>query len=149
MSSPAANKTPISVARFNELLSATIPTAGFFNIQAEVIEPGVAILRLPYSDKLLRPGSTHAGPSMMTLIDLAMYAAVLSLDSDCTSSLTTQLSVNFLERPPATDLLAECCILGADDLSAVGRVSLFPHNDPTNIVCTATCTYAIPRSRRP
>lgn len=146
MSPCAEISPPISVASFNELIRDTIPTADFFNIKAEQITRGAAILRLSFSDKLLRQGGTHGGPSMMALIDLAMYAAVLSRNPDDIGALTTQLAVDLLQRPPASDLLAECRIIGGDDRSAVGRVSIFPVRDPTHFVCISTCTYSMPRS---
>lgn len=144
MTSQAERGSLMSVPEFNALLRDTIPTAGFFGIEAESIAEGSAVLRLSYSERLLRPGGTHGGPSMMALADLAMYAAVLSLNAGSTGALTTQLSVNFLARPPATDLLAECRIIVAHELSVVGRISVFPGSDATNIVCTSICTYSIP-----
>ncbi|WJR80392.1 PaaI family thioesterase [Bradyrhizobium sp. NP1] len=144
MGTMSAHKSGISTSEFNDILRATMPAAIFFGIQAERIDPGVALLRLDYSPKILRPGGTHGGPSMMALIDLAMYAVVLSLDADSTGALTTQLAVQFLQRPAATDLLAECRMLHASEATSVGRCIVFPATNPETILCTSTCSYAIP-----
>ncbi|XSC47526.1 PaaI family thioesterase [Bradyrhizobium sp. RDT10] len=137
------------MAKFNVLMLETIPAAEFFGIRAGSIEPGLARLGLSYSPRLLRPGGSHSGPSIMAMIDLAMYAAILSVQPECTGALTTQLSVNFLRRPPAADLIAECRILSIDDLAAVGTCKVFPETEPDQVVCVSTCTYALPGADQP
>lgn len=137
---------PISVEEFNSLVDASIPLAEFFGIRAERIDRRVAVLRLRYSERLLREGGTHSGPSIMALIDLAMYAATLSIDRNLTGALTAQISVNFLLRPPSSDLLAECQILNVDEFLAVGRATVFTEHNPLDSICTSMATFAIPQN---
>jgi len=145
---PAARKPEpsISVREFNQLLLA-IPAAIFFGIRAERISAGDTELSLAYSELLLRPGGTHSGPSLMAAIDLAMYAAVLSVDRGRIDALTSQMSINFLQRPPAVDLVARCTLLNSDPRSVVGRSVVFPHDDPSKIVCISTCTFTTPPAK--
>jgi acyl-coenzyme A thioesterase PaaI-like protein len=137
--------TPITAQEFDELLL-SIPMAVFCGIRTETIGDRCATLRLPFSERLLRPGQTHSGPSLMAAIDLACYAAVLSIDKRHTGALTTELTMNFLKRPPNADLTVECILLSIDEARAVGKSAVFPATDPDNLVCTSTCGYAIPQS---
>jgi len=141
MSDAPARITP---ERFNALLAAGTPLAAFFGLRAERIEHGMALVRLPFSPAVLRPGGSHGGPSLMALADVAMYAAVLSLVGDDPRPLTTQLSIDFLRRPPNRDLLGRCRLLGADSMLAVGTVTVFPEGDESLVIGASTCTYALP-----
>ena len=79
----------------------------------------------------------------MAAVDLAAYAALLSLDRDHISSLTADLTINFLKRPPSTDLLAECNILTIDSVRAVAKAVIFPFREPDDVICSSICTYSI------
>ena len=135
----------ITVERFTEILTIGTPLVSYLDIRPERIDYGVALLRLPFSETLLRPGGTHSGPSMMALADIAMYGVVLSVFGDDPRPLTLQLAADFLRRPPNCDLLAEARLLSIDETLAVGRVSVFPEGDESTTVCISTCTYALPR----
>ena len=148
MTGAAQNPPAMTVEQFTELIVSTLPVVAFFGIRADKLERGVAIVRLPYSARLLRPGGTHGGPAMMTLIDVAMYGAILSLRGDQGGALTTHLSTYFLQRPPAVDLLAHCRIIGIDATSAVGKATVYPDGGETTVLCAATCTYALPSSAK-
>src|SRR3546814_13833365 len=53
------------------------PYTTLFRSVIESIGPMVATMRLPFSERNLRPGVTLSGPSMMALADYAMYAVIL------------------------------------------------------------------------
>lgn len=144
MNSSAERKPPISAARFDDLISRTMPAARLFGIRAERIVTGESILRLPHDKNPLGPNAAHGSTSMMAAIDLAMYAAVLSVDPDRINSSTTLLSVSFLRRPPPIDLLAACEILSMDDIGAVGRCTIYPHSGTEMLLGIATCACTIP-----
>ena len=73
----------------------------------EEIWYGGCRLRQRYDKRLLRPGSTLSGATMMALGDFAMYLAVLSAIGWVPLAVTTNLTINFLRKPPASDLIAE------------------------------------------
>ena len=137
----------ITVERFAELLTTGTPLVTYLGIRLERIEHGLAIVRLPFSEAVLRPGGTHGGPSLMALADIAMYGVVLSVLGDDPRPLTTQLAMDFLRRPPNGDLLAEGRLLSIDETLAVGKITLFPEGDEGTTVCVSTCTYALPGER--
>lgn len=140
----ADSEPRITIDRFKTLLAGTTPMAAFLRLEPERIDHGHAVVRLPFSPAVLRPGGTHGGPALMALIDFAMYAAVLSVAGEDPRPLTTQLATEFLRRPPNRDLLADCRIIGIDGTLAVGRIAVHAEGEEDTPVCTATCTYALP-----
>jgi uncharacterized protein (TIGR00369 family) len=114
-------------------------------ITIEAVESGTCRLRLAYHPKHLRPGGTLSGPAMMTLADLALYVAVLSVVGKVPLAVTTNLAINFLRKPDKADLIAQCRLLKAGKRLCVGEVSIFSehHAEP---VAHVTGTYSVPIS---
>ena len=96
---------------------------------------------LPYDDKLLRPGGTIAGPFMMQLADVCMYAVVLSLIGEVKLAVTTHLNINFLRKPADSDLVGIGEIIKMGKRLAVIEVSIYSDD---KLVAHATGTYSIP-----
>jgi uncharacterized protein (TIGR00369 family) len=103
-------------------------------------------MRMTYHERHLRPGGTISGPSMMGLADLALYAAILAQIGPVALAVTTSLNFNFLRKPEARDLIAECRLLKLGKRLAVGEVSIFSEGS-SDVVCHATGTYSIPDRR--
>jgi uncharacterized protein (TIGR00369 family) len=103
---------------------------------------GRARIRLRVGRRHLRPGETVSGPTMMTLADSALYAALLAEDGGATDAVTSQFSISFLRRPPREDLVAEAELLKTGRWLVVGEVRLF--GDDGTLVAHATVTYARP-----
>lgn len=102
-----------------------------------------ATMRLAVGDRHLRPGGTLSGPTMMTLADLALYAAILANVGPVALAVTTSLNFNFLSRPEPRDLIARCRLLKLGRRLAVGEVALTGEGSD-RIVCHATGTYSLP-----
>jgi uncharacterized protein (TIGR00369 family) len=109
----------------------------------EAVGPLTARLRMTYDERNLRPGGTLSGPSMMALADLALYVAILAQIGPVALAVTTNLSFNFLRKPLARDLIAECRLLKLGKRLAVGEV-LLRSDGQAEIACHATGTYSIP-----
>lgn len=131
----------VSVDGFNRILTAELPSAADAGIQMRSIGEGKAELVLPYNDRSLRPGGTIAGPFMMLLADVCMYAVVLSLLGEIKLAVTTSLNINFLRKPAETELVARGSIIKLGKRLAVIEVSIFSGDE---IVAHATGTYSIP-----
>ena len=132
-------KAPINADRFNAILAETTPLAAVLGIRAERIGVGVAWSRITFSAAVVR--------ALMALVDMCMYAAVLGTTGEDLRALTTNLSITFLRRPPARDLIARCRLLNRSPEIAVGLIVVYPEgdeDDEAEIVCTSTCTYAFP-----
>src|SRR6516165_10390451 len=78
---------------------------------------------------------------MMALGDFAVYLAVLSAIGWVPLAVTTNLTINFLRKPPARDLIAEARLLKLGKKLAVGEVAI--HADGVeDMVAHVTSTYS-------
>ncbi len=133
----------ITVERFNQIICDELPLAEEMGILAEKISNGVAIVRLPFRKNMIRPGGTIAGPFMMALADVAMYAVALGVIGEVQLAVTTSFNINFLHRPLPTDLIAQGKLLKAGKRLVVSDVEVRSANNE-QIVAHATGTYSIP-----
>jgi len=135
--------TAMSPDAFNRLSEAQLPLAFQLGFRAESIGDGVATVRMPYDDAMLRPGGTISGPAMMGLTDFAMYAALMGAIGPVELAVTTNLNINFLRRPEQADVIADCRVLKLGKRLAVLEATLFSEGDDEPIA-HATGTYSIP-----
>jgi uncharacterized protein (TIGR00369 family) len=112
-------------------------------LSIEEIWHGGARIRQAYREDFIRPGGTISGPTMMALADFAMYLAVLAAIGPVPLAVTTNLSINFLRRPGAADLLAEAKLMKLGKRLAVGDVAIRSVGG-VELVAHATSTYSIP-----
>ena len=137
------NMSRISIAEFEEIARDRVPFVGQLGVVIERLDNGVARMRVPYREDFIRPGGTIAGPVMMSLADLAVYGAVLSMIGPVELAVTTNLNINFLRRPLPGDVIAEARILKLGKRLAVGEVRLFRDGED-ELVAHVTATYSIP-----
>ncbi|MDE0780578.1 MAG: PaaI family thioesterase [Alphaproteobacteria bacterium] len=135
--------TSITVKAFNDLTRAELPLAAQNGCHAEGIGNGTARVRLPFNPSLTRPGGTISGPAMMALTDYSMYAALMGAIGEVTLAVTTNLNINFLRKPEAVDMIADCHMLKLGRRLAVLEVSLYSEGQDEP-VAHATGTYSIP-----
>ena len=109
----------------------------------EAVWHGGCRMRQAFRPQALRPGGTISGPSMMALVDVAMYVALLAAIGWVPLAVTTALTINFLRKPPPGDLVAEARLLKLGRRLAVGEIGL--RGDGADaLVAHATSTYSIP-----
>lgn len=128
-----------------ERLCIEFPDAGHAvgDFEIEELWRGGCRLRQRYDQRVLRPGGTLSGATMMALGDFAMYLAVLSAIGWVPLAVTTNLTINFLRKPPARDLIAQARLLKLGRKLAVGEVAI--HADGVEgMVAHVTSTYSIP-----
>jgi uncharacterized protein (TIGR00369 family) len=128
-----------------ERLRIEFPDAGHAvgDFEIEEFWHGGCRLRQRYDKRVLRPGGTLSGATMMALGDFAMYLAVLSAIGWVPLAVTTNLTINFLRKPPARDLIAQARLLKLGRKLAVGEVAI--HADGVEgMVAHVTSTYSIP-----
>jgi uncharacterized protein (TIGR00369 family) len=111
--------------------------------EIEELWRGGCRLRQRYDKRALRPGGTVSGATMMALGDFAMYLAVLSAIGWVPLAVTTNLTINFLRKPSAGDLIAEARLLKLGKQLAVGEVAIRADGGE-DIVAHVTSTYSIP-----
>jgi uncharacterized protein (TIGR00369 family) len=107
------------------------------------VERGGATVRVEADARHLRPGGTVSGPTLMSLADLALYAALLASIGPVGLAVTTSLNVNFLRKPEPGPLVGVCRYLKIGKRLAIGEVTIrgAAGGEP---VAHATGTYSIP-----
>ena len=130
----------ISAEELQSFLESVFP-----KIPSKIIDIGPGYLTVeqitkPYD---IRPGGTISGPTMMALVDTAMYAVILGHIGIVALAVTTNLNINFLRKPEPGVLKARANLLKLGKQLAVGEVTITCNDDPRP-VAHATCTYSIP-----
>ena len=100
-------------------------------------------VRQTFDAQSIRPGGTISGPTMMALADFAMYVGILASVGPVPLAVTTNLNINFLRKPGARDLIAECRLLKIGKQLAIGEVTIRSDGDDEP-VAHVTSTYSIP-----
>jgi uncharacterized protein (TIGR00369 family) len=135
----------MGVVELRTFLQDEFPQAfGSGDIAIESADGETCRLRQRYSDRMLRPGGTISGPTLMALADCAMYVVLLSAIGPVGLAVTTNLNINFLRKAaPGHDILAAARLLRLGKRLAVGEVNLFSEqtSDP---IAHVTATYSIP-----
>jgi uncharacterized protein (TIGR00369 family) len=136
----------MSVAELETFLRVEFPqTFGGDDVTIESADGETCLLRQRYSERMLRPGGTVSGPTLMGLADCAMYVVLLSAIGPVGLAVTTNLNINFLSKgAPGQDVLAAAKILKLGKRLAVGEVSLLSGTSPDPIA-HVTATYSIPK----
>ena len=65
------------------------------------LEPGYAKIVQNVSSKNLRPGGTVSGPTIFSLVDIGMYILLLAHIGKEPLAVTTNCSIDFLQKPNA------------------------------------------------
>ena len=133
----------ITLGEFVRIQHERLPFTEQMGLHVDSIGDGSAVCRAVYSESFLRPGGTIAGPIMMGLADFCMYAVVLGLIGPVELTVTTNLNINFLRKPPPGDIVAEGRIIKLGKRLAVGEVFMYSEGD-ADPVAHVTCTYSIP-----
>lgn len=136
----------ISIDAFQRLIDADLPLVSLFGIRTTAIGHGSASMRMHFNPGLIRPGGTIAGPALMALADVTLYAVVLGMIGKVELAVTTSLNINFLRKPGQKDILAEGRILKLGQRLAVGEVLLYTEGE-AEPVAHVTGTYSIPPRR--
>jgi len=140
-----AKQAAMTVAELNRFLATEFPQVfhGDSGLSIEQVWHGGGRVRQAYQPQFIRPGGTISGPTMMALADFAMYVGVLASIGPVPLAVTTNLNINFLRKPEARDLIAECRLLKLGKRLAVGEVNI--HSEGLDeLVAHVTSTYSIP-----
>ena len=137
----------MSVAELEDFLRVEFPQSfGSGDTTIESADGTTCLLRQRYDPRMLRPGGTVSGPTLMALADCAMYVVLLSAIGPIGLAVTTNLNINFLRKGQAgQDILAEARLLKLGKRLAVGEVNLLSGTSPDPIA-HVTSTYSIPNT---
>ena len=133
----------LETSEIEVLIREGVPMAEDIGFRVERTEPRFARTRVPFNDRLVRPGGTLSGPVQMALADASMYAAILATVGRVEMAVTSNLNINFMERPAPDDLYAEAIVLRLGRRLAFCEVRLL--SGPEQILVShVTGSYAMP-----
>lgn len=138
------DQTPkITAEQFVDLIESTIPLTRSWPFSVRSLGWGTATIALDFREDQLRAGGTLNGPTLMTLADTALYAAVLTRIGLEPLAVTSDLTFRFLRKPAPAPLIGEATLLRLGKRLAVGEVRIRSEgSDP--LIAHATGTYALP-----
>jgi len=133
----------LNASQVQALIRAWVPMAEDIDLQVEEAREGYARIRIPFQEKSIRPGGTISGPTMMAAGDTAMYAAILGTLGEVSMAVTSNLNINFLQRPDPCDLIAEGVILKLGKRMAFCEVGV-RSDGSDELVAHVTGSYSLP-----
>jgi uncharacterized protein (TIGR00369 family) len=132
----------LDAAQTEALIRGGLPTAAAVSVEA--VGPGMARVRLPYSERMLRPSGVISGPTLFAAADTAMYALVLSHVGPQLMAVTANFSMNFLNKAAPGDVRAQAQLLKLGRRLVVMDVRLWTGDDAQRIAAQVTGSYALP-----
>src|ERR1039458_6044626 len=93
----------LGVKELQAILAHAFPDAEVPHVE-EVTDESVTV-SYAVTDRHGRPGGTLSGPVMMSLADTSAWVAIMSQIGPVVLAVTTRLHIDFLRKPPLTDLM--------------------------------------------
>ena len=138
-------QSKIRAAEFEELVRTHMPITSLWPIRILSLGDGVARIRMEEHEAMRRAGGIVNGPTIMTLADMAFYAAVLSRVGLEAMAVTVDLSVRFLRPAPLGAITAEARLIRCGRRLAIGEITI-ESEVSHKAVAHATGSYALPLS---
>ncbi|MEZ4231245.1 MAG: PaaI family thioesterase [Polyangiaceae bacterium] len=135
----------ISAEAFTRLVDDHMHMGEDFRFSVLELERGRARIGLQASEKFRRPGGTVSGPTLFTLADVTLWAAVLSEIGIQAMAVTSDMTLHFLRKPRLGTLVCEARILKVGRRLVHGDIRIWLADEPA-VVCHATGTYARPEA---
>lgn len=144
----------LSAQQVQEMIRQGVPQAEGLDLRIEAVSDKHSLARIPFNSRLIRPGGTLSGPTLIALGDAAMYALVLgklrlnergpTKSITAEMAVTTNLNINFLSKPQPVDLMAKANLLRISRRQAVCEVALYSAGNEDVLVAHVTDTCALP-----
>ncbi len=145
MSTDTPQPSHLSVTAVTAMVDAAFPQihASGRVLEIESVGPNTARVRMRLTDRNTRPGGTISGPAMFTLADFSIYVALIGrLGETAIPSVTSNLNITFLMRPPPSDVIAETRLVRVGRRLAYADVALYSDGG-SEMIAHATGTYAL------
>lgn len=111
------------------------------NYEIVSLEPEALDMRLQVDESHLRPGGTISGPTMMELVDCAIYVLLLAHHrEEARLAVTTNLAISFLRKPKPGPLLARVRLIKHGRTLSVARTDIVSEADD-RLVASSEATY--------
>jgi uncharacterized protein (TIGR00369 family) len=130
---------PAAQAILTDIFAAWVQDLG---LSVESVANGVAVLRMPYSERLVRIGGTISGQALMSAADTAMVIALAGSFGEFKPVTTVSQNVTFMRPIAQQDVLVEARVIRLGRTLAFGEITLRGAKDE-KVAAHATTTYAI------
>ncbi len=111
-------------------------------LSVESVAIGAAVLRMPYSERLVRVGGTLSGQALMSAADTAMVIALAGSFGEFKPVTTVSQNVTFMRPIAQQDVLVEARVIRLGKTLAFGEITLRGAKDD-RVAAHATTTSAI------
>lgn len=111
-------------------------------LKVESVGEGTAVLRMPYSERLVRVGGTLCGQALMSAADTAMVIALAGSFGGFKPVTTVSQNITFMRPIAEQDVLVEARVIRLGKTLAFGEITLRGAKD-NRTAAHATTTYAI------
>ena len=111
-------------------------------LRVEAADAERAVVRMPYSERLVRIGGTICGQALMSAADTAMVIALAGAFGEFRPVTTVSQNVSFMRPISGTDVLVEARIIRLGKTLAFGEILLRADGEDRP-AAHATTTYAI------
>ena len=111
-------------------------------LTVESVSEGAAVLRMPFSQKLVRVGGTLCGQALMSAADTAMVIALAGTFGGFKPMTTVTQNVTFMRPIAEQDVLVEARVLRSGKTLAFGEITMRGAKDE-RVAAHATTTYAL------
>ncbi len=136
--------TPVLTAQeVSDYVHGVFSESDVYNWRVEEVRPGEISIVMKTGQRDIRPGGTVSGPTMFALADISAYLLILAHIGKVALAVTTNLSINFLNKPEPGELKAEARLIKLGKRLAVCEVWI-NSGDSDTLVAQATATYSIP-----
>jgi uncharacterized protein (TIGR00369 family) len=111
-------------------------------LRVESVTKDRAVLRMPFSERIVRVGGTVCGQALMSAADTAMVLALSSALGEFKPMTTVSQNVSFMRPISGQDVLVAARVIRLGKTLAFGEIELRAANDDRP-AAHATTTYAI------
>jgi uncharacterized protein (TIGR00369 family) len=142
----AMGQSTVTKEILEQLVKEHCPFLEDFGFQCEELGNGYAVVRMRYDERYLRPGRYITGGMLMTLADIAIYYAILSVVGLKPMTVTNEFKINFLRPAVGGDVLARAEVLKAGRRIVYGEIRLFMAENQEKLIAHATSSYVLPEA---
>jgi len=122
--------------------------ADVYNWHVQEVRPGGISVTLKTGPGDIRPGGTVSGPTMFALADITAYLLTLSHIGKVALAVTTNLTINFVNKPEPGLLHAEGEVIKLGKRLVICEIRIYNEVPDTAkdrvLVSHATATYSVP-----
>jgi len=136
-------ETVLKIDELEAYVREVFPEADVYNWKIINLDDGSIEVSMDVSVENLRPGGTVSGPTMFALADISAYMLILGHIGKVALAVTTNLNINFLNKPTPQGLKAIATLQKLGKRLAVCEIKIVSGPDET-LVAAASATYSIP-----